>query len=67
MRSAIICSAEPSSTKPNGPILETRGSKISRNSDEASRTTTIDPNDWMTPLVCYLENPGHIADMKVRQ
>jgi hypothetical protein len=26
----------------------------------------IGPNDWRTPLVHYLENPGHIADRKVQ-
>jgi hypothetical protein len=26
-----------------------------------------DPDDWMTPLVCYLDNPGHITDRKVQQ
>jgi hypothetical protein len=25
-----------------------------------------DSNDWRTPLVCYLENPGHNVDRKVR-
>jgi hypothetical protein len=29
-------------------------------------TTTIKPVDWRTPLVCYLENPGHVIDTKVR-
>jgi hypothetical protein len=29
--------------------------------------TTIDPDDWRTPLVRYLENLGHITDTKVRQ
>jgi hypothetical protein len=27
---------------------------------------TADPDDWRTLLVRYLENPGHIADRKVR-
>jgi hypothetical protein len=27
---------------------------------------TADPDDWRTPLVRYLENPGYIADRKVR-
>jgi hypothetical protein len=35
--------------------------------DESSKTMTIDPDDWRTPLVCYLENLGHIADRKVRR
>jgi hypothetical protein len=26
---------------------------------------TTDLDDWRTPLVHYLENPGHIADRKV--
>jgi hypothetical protein len=25
------------------------------------------PDDWRTPLVRYLENPGHIVDRKVRR
>jgi hypothetical protein len=28
---------------------------------------TADPDDWRTLLVRYLENPGHIADRKVRR
>jgi hypothetical protein len=28
---------------------------------------TSDPDDWWTPLVCYLENPSHIFDRKVRR
>jgi hypothetical protein len=66
MHSAIVCSAEPSSAKPNAPVSKTGGSRISRISDEASKVTTIDPDDWRTPLVCYLKNTGHIADRKVR-
>jgi hypothetical protein len=45
------------SSKPNGSILETRGSGISRNSDNSSKTTMTEPDDWRAPLVCYLENP----------
>jgi hypothetical protein len=26
-----------------------------------------DADDWRTLLICYLENPSHIADRKVRQ
>jgi hypothetical protein len=26
-----------------------------------------DPSDWRTPLVHYLEIPGHIADRNVQQ
>jgi hypothetical protein len=28
---------------------------------------TTDPDDWRTPLVRYLENPGHIANRKVQR
>jgi hypothetical protein len=63
----IVCSAEPSSAKPNVSVSKTRGSRISWISDEARKTMTIDPGDWRTPLICYLENPGHIADRKVRR
>jgi hypothetical protein len=27
---------------------------------------TVDPDDWRTPLVHFLESPGHIAKRKVR-
>jgi transposase InsO family protein len=27
--------------------------------------TMVEPDGWRTPLVCYLENPGDIADRKV--
>jgi hypothetical protein len=66
MQSATICFAEPCSTKSDGPVSEIGGSKISRIADESSKTITADPDDWRTPLVCYLENPDHIADRKVR-
>jgi hypothetical protein len=65
MRSATICSAEPSSTKLDGPISKTGGSKISRNSDDSGKMTMTNPVDWKIPLVHYLENPSHIADRKV--
>jgi hypothetical protein len=65
MCSAIICSVEPSSAKPDDPVSETRGSKISRISVESSKMMTIDPDDWRTPLVHYLENLSHIVDRKV--
>jgi hypothetical protein len=67
MYGAIICSAELSSAKPDGSVSETGRSIISRISDKASETTTVDPDDWRTPLVRYLENSGHIADRKVRR
>jgi hypothetical protein len=65
MHSAVVCSAKPSSAKLDVPVSETRGSRISRISNEASKMMTADPDDWRTPLVCYLENFGHIADRKV--
>jgi hypothetical protein len=66
MHNMIVCSAEPSSAKPDVLISETEGSRIHKISDEASKMTMGDPNDWRTPLVRYLENPGHIADRKIR-
>jgi hypothetical protein len=66
MWSAKICSVEPSSAKLDGSVSETGGFKISRSSDKLVKMTTTEPNDWRTPLVHYLENPGHIADKKVR-
>jgi hypothetical protein len=66
MHNVTICSTEPGSAKPDGLILETRGSRIFRNSNDSSETTTSDPDDWRTPLVYYLENPGHIVDRKVQ-
>jgi hypothetical protein len=65
MHSATVYSAEPSSAKPDVPVSEARGSEFSRISDEASKMTMVDPSDWRTLLVHYLENPGHIADRKV--
>jgi hypothetical protein len=67
MCSATICSTEPSSAKPDGPVSETGGSRISKILDETSETTTTDPDDWRTPLVRYLENHSHIADRKVHR
>jgi hypothetical protein len=64
--SATICSAEPSSATPDCSISETEGSRIFRTSDESSKMMTANPDDWRTPLVRYLENPGHIANRKVR-
>jgi hypothetical protein len=32
-----------------------------------SETMTVNPEDWRTPLIRYLENPGHIADRKVQR
>jgi hypothetical protein len=65
MHSATVYSIEPSLAKLDVPVSEIGLSEISRISVEASKMTTIDPDDWGTPLVHYLENPGHIADRKV--
>jgi hypothetical protein len=67
VHSARICSTEPNSAEPDNPVSETGGSRISRTTGETSKTTTTGPDDWRTPLVYYLENPGHIADRKVRR
>jgi hypothetical protein len=65
MHSTTIYSGEASLVKLNGPFSKTRGSKIFKNSNESSKTMTVDPVDWRTPLIRYLENPGHIVDRKV--
>jgi hypothetical protein len=67
MRSAKICSTEPSSAQPDSPVSETGGSEISKTSDKSSEMMTGDPDDWRTLLVRYLENPDHIADRKVHR
>jgi hypothetical protein len=66
MWSATICFAEPGSVKPDGLVSETEGSEIYRILDETSETPTADSDDWRTPMVRYLENPG-CADRKVHQ
>jgi hypothetical protein len=65
MCSVTICSAKQSLTKLDGPVYDIGGSKISRNLDNTSKMMTDDPDDWRTPLIRYLDNPGHIADRKV--
>jgi hypothetical protein len=67
MHSTTIYSAKPSSAKLDGPIFETGGSRISRITDESSETMVANPDDWRTPLICYVENSGYIADRKVRR
>jgi hypothetical protein len=67
MDGAIIYSAELSSPKLDGLVSKTRGSKISRITDESSKTMMANPDDWRIPLVHYLENTGHIAGRKVRR
>jgi hypothetical protein len=67
MCSATICSAEPSSANLDSPVSETRGSRISRISDESSKMMMANPDDWRTLLVYYLQNPGHIGDRKIQR
>jgi ribonuclease HI len=64
---ARICSTEPNSVEPDSAVSETGGSRISRTSNETSKTMTAGSDDWRTPLVRYLENPGHIVDRKVQR
>jgi hypothetical protein len=66
MHSVTICSVEPNLAEPDSPVSEIGGSKISKTLDETSKTMMAGPDDWRTPLVHYLENPGHIADRNVR-
>jgi hypothetical protein len=65
MHSAKICSAEPSSGKPDVLESEIGGSDISKGSDDLGETTTTEPKDWRAPLVRYLENPSQVIDRKV--
>jgi hypothetical protein len=67
MCSATVCSVGSSPAKLDSPVSETGGSRIFKTSDKSSEIMTTDPNDWRTPLVCYLENPDYIADRKVRR
>jgi hypothetical protein len=67
MYSVTICYVEPSLAKPDGPVSKIGGSKIFRICDKSSKTMTTNPSDWRTPLVLYLENPGHIDDRKVQR
>jgi hypothetical protein len=66
MCSAIVCSIGSSPAKLDSLASEIGGSKISRISDKSSETMTTVPDDWRTLLVCYLKNPDHITDRKVR-
>jgi hypothetical protein len=66
MQGAKICSAEPSSAKPDGLVLELDDLIFSRSLGDLSETTTVEPDDWRAPLICYLENPDYIADRNVR-
>jgi hypothetical protein len=67
MHSAEICYAEPDLAKSDGPVSKIGGSGISKNSNDLRDTTTVNLDDWRTPLVHYLENPNHVIDRKVRQ
>jgi hypothetical protein len=67
MDNAKICSAELSLANPDVPKSETGGSGISRCLDDLGETAMTEPVDWRTPLICYLENPGHVIDIKVRR
>jgi hypothetical protein len=62
MHNAKICPVEPSSAKLDVPESETRGSGISRGSDNLGETAMTEHVDWRTLLICYLENPGHVID-----
>jgi hypothetical protein len=67
MYNAEIYSAEPSSAKPDVLESESEGFGISRSLDDLGETAIVEPEDWRTPIVCYLENPGHVTDRKVQR
>jgi hypothetical protein len=67
VHSVRIYFAEPNSAELDSQVPKTRGSRISRTSDETTKTMAVGPDDWRTPLVRYLENFGHIADRNVRR
>jgi hypothetical protein len=67
MHSVTVCSIGLDTAKPDSPVSEIGGSRISRTSDETSKTTMANLGDWRIPLVHYLENLGHIANRKVRR
>jgi hypothetical protein len=62
MHNTKICSVELSSAKPDALESETGGFDISRGLDDLGETVMAEPVDWRTPLICYLENPGHVID-----
>jgi hypothetical protein len=51
MHNAKICYAEPSSAKLDVTKLETRGSSISRGSNDLDEIVTAEPEYWSTPLI----------------
>jgi hypothetical protein len=65
VQQSILLDLDPA--KLDSPVSETKGSGISRTTDETSKMRMTDPDDWRTPLVHYLENSGHIADKKVQR
>jgi hypothetical protein len=67
VHSVTIYSTEPNSAEPDNLVFETGGSRISRTLDETGKTTMTGPDDWRTPLVRYLENPGYITNRKVQR
>jgi hypothetical protein len=62
-----VCSVGLSPAKSDSSVSETGVSRNSKIMDESSKMTTIDPDDWRTPLVHYLENSDHITDRKVQR
>jgi hypothetical protein len=67
MHSATVYSAEISLAKPDVLVSEIGGSRIFRTLNKTSEMTMVDPDVCRTPLVHYLENPGHIVDRKVQR
>jgi hypothetical protein len=67
MHSAKIYFTEPNLAKQDVPKLEIGGTDISRGSNDLGETVVAEPMDWRTPLIRYLENPGHFIDMKVQR
>jgi hypothetical protein len=67
MHSVTVYSIGPDPAKLDSLVSETGWYRISRTSNKTSEITTTDTDDWRTPLVHYLENPGHIATRKVRR
>jgi hypothetical protein len=67
MHSATVYSIGSSLAKLDGSVSKTKRSGISKNSDKSSKTMMTDPDDWRTPLVCYLENTSHIEDRKIQR
>jgi hypothetical protein len=43
------------------------GPDFSRSSKNLSKMMTVEPDDWRTPLIHYLENPNNSVVRKVRR